>query len=465
MKLIYHFFLLLLFSFSSLYIRAQETPNILVFIADDAGWKDFGCYGNASIKTPNIDRLAREGLKMNQAFLTSPQCSPSRTSLLTGQFPHTIRTEDLHTPLADKYSIVPSYLKLNNYYTGLIRKAHLGPHAIKDFDFFKPASDKSQEKEFKQFLDEAGDRPFFMWYAFIDPHRDYAEGAIKQPHNPDEVIVPPYLADTPETRKDIAFYYDEIARMDQNIGKALKELEKRKQLDNTLIVFLTDNGSPFTRAKGTLYDAGIKTPLIFRWPEKIEVSKESEHLVSVINLAPTFLDVAGITVPESMFGRSMKPLLLGEDFEADKYVYSERNWHDCDEHMRSIRSGEYKLIKNAYIEWPHGTAADLASSASHQELLRLKKEDKLNENQLQIFQSPRSVVELYNIKEDPEEFNNLAGNRAYRGVLIEMHKALDEWMHTTDDFPSNKRRRMDGTDRVNGGFFYHDRLPPLYDEW
>jgi len=458
-------FLVLFTCFSGICSIAQSQPNILVFIADDAGWKDFGCYGNSSIQTPNINRLANNGLKMTQAFLTSPQCSPSRTSLLTGQFPHTLRTEDLHTPLNEKYTIVPGYLKEKGYYSGLIRKAHLGPHAIKQFEFFEPASDQSQEKEFKQFLDEAGDQPFFMWYAFIDPHRDYAEGAIEKPHKPEEVIIPPYLADTPETRKDIALYYDEIGRMDKNIGTALTELEKRGKLENTLIVFLTDNGSPFTRAKGTLYDAGIKTPLIFHWPAKITGGQVNDQLVSVINLAPTFLDIASLPIPNEMFGKSLQPLLLGNEFEADEYIFSERNWHDCDEHIRTIRSDTFKLIKNAYIEWPHGTAADLSSSPSHQSLLRLKEKGELNKNQLLIFESPRPVIELYNIKEDPEEFNNLAGDRKYRNIIRKMHKKLDEWMHETDDFPPNKRRRLDGTDRVSGALFYHKMLPPLYDDW
>ncbi|MEM1134864.1 MAG: sulfatase [Bacteroidota bacterium] len=450
---------------SPFYSQAQELPNILVFIADDAGWRDFGCYGNASIKTPNIDLLASSGLKMNKAFLTSPQCSPSRTSLLTGQFPHTLRTEDLHTPLAENYRIIPNYLKEKGYYSGLIRKAHLGPHAIKQFDFFEAASDESQLEAFQKFLDNASETPFFMWYAFIDPHRDYQENTIAVPHKAKEVIVPPYLADTPKTRKDIALYYDEVARMDKNIGIAVDELKKRGILNNTLIIFLSDNGSPFTRAKGTLYDAGTRTPLIFHWPEKIKSVQNNNQLVSVINLAPTILDVAGIPQPKDMFGKSMLPLFEGKTFEADNYVFSERNWHDCDEHIRSVRTDTFKLIKNAYIEWPHGTAADLASSPSHQELLQLKTEGKLTDEQLLIFQSPRPVIEFYNVMEDPEEFNNLAGDRKYRNIIRDLHKVLNNWMKDTDDFIPNKRRRMDGTDRVNGALFYHQMLPPLYNEW
>ena len=463
MKIIKVFIILSIITFPTL--KAQIAPNILVFIADDAGWKDFGCYGNEAIKTPHVDYLAENGLKFNNVFLTSPQCSPSRTSILTGQFAHTLRTEDLHTPLASNYTIIPGYLKEKGYYSGLIQKAHLGPDAIKQFDFFDPATNESQINEFNTFLDNAGNKPFFMWYAFSDPHRDYQKNTIPEPHNPDKVIVPPYLVDTPETRKDIALYYDEISRLDKNIGLAIKSLEERGLIENTLIIFLSDNGSPFTRAKGTLYDAGIKTPFIFYWKGKITPNQINNQLFSVINLAPTILDIAGISPKKDMFGKSMYQLIQGKTIDADKYIYSERNWHDCDEHIRTVRSDTFKLIKNAYIEWPHGTAADLASSPSHQELVKLKQEGKLKPEQLLIFQTPRPTIELYNVIEDPEEFNNLASDRKYRKIIQELHEELYNWMKKTNDFHPSKRRRMDGTDRVTGALFHHQGLPPLYEDW
>ncbi|MCC5932356.1 MAG: sulfatase [Cyclobacteriaceae bacterium] len=441
-----------------------QKPNILVFIADDAGWRDIGCYGNPSVSTPNIDALAADGLKLNRAFLTTSQCSPTRTSLLTGEFAHTLRTEDLHTPLAANKKTVAAYLRESGYYTGLIRKSHIGPDAIKQFDYFHPSRDESQYPEFVEFLDKSDGKPFFLWYAFIDPHRDYQEGAFDPPHDPAEVIVPPYLADTENTRKDLAMYYDEIGRMDKNIGIAVAELKKRKLLDNTLIVFITDNGMPFTRAKGTLYDEGIRSPLIFHWPAVVASGRASNEMVSLINLAPTFLDLAGQNIPESMFGRSLRNLLHNQGFKGDEYVFSERNWHDCDEHMRSVRSDTFKLIKNAYIEWPHGTAADLAGSPSHQDLLKLKKEGKLNEHQSLIFQVPRPVIELYNVIDDPYEFNNLAYDARYRPVIRKLHGVLLDWMESTNDFPPETNRRHDNTDRVTGTHFDSRQLSPKYKE-
>jgi N-sulfoglucosamine sulfohydrolase len=443
---------------------AGNPPNILVFIADDAGWRDFGCYGNQAIRTPAIDALASGGLRVERAFLTSPQCSPSRTSILTGEFAHTLGTEDLHTPLREGKPTLAAYLKEAGYYSGLIRKTHIGPHALKQFDYHHAAADESQLNEFREFLNQSKNQPFFLWYAFVDPHRTYETGALNPPHNPAQVVVPPYLADTEATRRDLAMYYDEIGRMDKNIGLAVAELKTRRMLDNTLIIFLSDNGMPFTRAKGTLYDEGIRTPLIFHWPAVIKPGRTSAEMVSVIHLAPTLLDIAGLAKPESMYGRSMKSLLRGEAFRGDSYVFSERNWHDCDEHMRSIRSDSFKLVKNAYIEWPHGTAADLAGSDSHQELLRLKKAGKLSEAQSLVFQAPRPVIELYNVVDDPYELNNLAYAAAYRPVISKLYAQLLSWMEATGDFPPEKRRRHDNTDRVTGTIYDPRLLPPLYDE-
>jgi arylsulfatase A-like enzyme len=401
---------------------------------------------------------------VQRAFLTSPQCSPSRTSILTGEYAHTLLTEDLHTPLQEGKKTVAAYLKEAGYYTGLIRKSHIGPHALKQFDYHHPSRDESQMKEVKEFLDNSGQAPFFLWYAFSDPHRIYEEGAFDPPHDPAKVEVPPYLADTENTRKDLALYYDEIARMDRNIGEAIEELKNRKLYENSLIIFISDNGKPFTRAKGSLYDEGIRTPLIFHWPEVIKPGRVSDDMVSVINLAPTFLEIASLPKPAEMIGNSMVNLLKGNAYKGDQYVFSERNWHDCDEHMRSIRSDTFKLVKNAYIEWPHGTAADLAGSPSHQDLLKLKMENKLTSAQSNIFQSPRPVIELYNVIEDPYELNNLAYDVSYRPVIQKLYRELILWMENTNDFPPEIRRRHDNTDRITGTHYDSRMLTPVYED-
>ncbi|WPP51271.1 sulfatase family protein [Catalinimonas niigatensis] len=461
----HNLFYVLTFSFLVIALPAwsQQRPNIIVFIADDAGWRDFGCYGNSAIKTPHIDQLAKQGTKFNQAFLTTPQCSPTRTSLLSGQFAHTIRTEDLHSPLEESVVIIPDQLKAAGYYTALLGKSHLGQEATNKFDAFFPGQGNPMPQDFAKVLSSSTESPFFAWYAFIDPHRDYQENTIADPHDPANVIVPPYLADTPDTRKDLAMYYDEIARMDRNIGEVLRMLKEEGKRNNTLIFFMSDNGKPFTRAKGTLYDEGIKTPFLAVWPGRIRPGSTKEALTSMIHLAPTILEAAGVEKGENMYGQSLLPLMFGQSVESDDFVFAERNWHDCDEHMRSVRSDSFKLIYNAYIEWPHGTAADLAGSLAHQSLLALKKEGKLSAEQSLIFQSPRPVIEFYNVKEDPWEFNNLAYDAQYRPLIQKHMKALMGWMETTDDFDPHFRRRYDNTDRVTGTIFMMGR-PGVYNE-
>jgi len=441
---------------------AQDKPNVIVFIADDAGWRDFSAYGNAAIKTDHIDRLAERGMKFNNAFLTTSQCSPTRTSLLSGQFAHTVRTEDLHEPLAPSVRILPSYLQQGGYYTAILGKTHIGQPAVEQFNVFHRGNGNPMPEDFSKVLEDKGDKPFFAWYAFIDPHRGYQENTIPDPHDPAQVIVPPYLADTPETRKDLAMYYDEITRMDRNIGEVLQLLEDANEAENTLVIFITDNGKPFTRAKGSLYDEGIKSPLIAVWPEKIEAGTTNDALISLIHLAPTILDAAVLQKGDDMYGESLLPMFEGEGRQPDAFVFAERNWHDCDEHMRSVRSDTFKLIFNAYTEWPLCTAADLAGSPSHQSLLRLKEEEKLNDDQMLVFQVPRPAIEFYNVKEDPYELNNLAYDAQYRPKIAQHFSALSEWMEQTDDFDPHYRRRYDNTDRVTGTMFLRGGRPGMY---
>ncbi len=442
-------------------LQAQQRPNIIVFIADDAGWRDFGCYGNTAIRTPHIDQLARDGMIFENAFLTTPQCSPTRTSLLSGQFAHTVRTEDLHEPLAADIKILPYYLKEGGYYTALLGKSHIGKPAQEQFDVFYPGQGNPKTSDFEKVMQNSGARPFFAWYAFQDPHRSYQPNTIENPHDPSSVVVPPYLADTPETRADLALYYDEISRMDAQIGEVVRLLEEAGKQENTIIVFMSDNGKPFTRAKGTLYDEGIKTPFIVKWPGVVSAGSKETGLLSMIHLAPGILDAAGVGKPEQMYGQSFLPSLLDAYLAIDEYVFSERNWHDCDEHIRSVRSDSFKLIFNAYIELPHGTAADLAGSPSHQSLLKLKEQGKLNREQLLVFQVPRPVIEFYNLKEDPWEFNNLAYDEAYRPLIQKHFDKLSEWMEKTADFDPHYRQRYDNTDRVSGTLFMKGR-PGVY---
>jgi N-sulfoglucosamine sulfohydrolase len=446
---------------ASVFAQATETarPNIVVLVADDLGWRDSGPYGNAAIGTPHIDALARSGLLVKRAFGTTPQCSPSRISILSGRYPHATRAEDLHTPLPASERLLPSYLQAGGYFTGHMAKTHYGPNAEAQFQWYSPATASA----LPAFLDSAGTRPFFLWVGFHEPHRPYARGLIPQPHSPAQVALTPYLADAPGTRADLALYYDAIAHLDADIGRMLAELERRRLRDNTLIVFLSDNGPPFPREKGTLYDGGTRTPLILSWPARIPAgSVHDRGLVSMVDLAPTLLEVAGAIPPQAMQGQSFRAMLTAPATYAGRtYVFSERNWHDCDEHQRAVRTGRYKLIRtDAYTALPLCTAADIGASASFLDLRARAKAGRLTPAQRRLFEAPRARLELYDLVADPWELRNVADDPAYAKQVRELAAVLEEWIEQSDDFPAAYRVRDDNTDRVTGVQFT-TRIPPL----
>lgn len=438
--------------------RLKNKPNFVVFVADDAGWKDFGCYGNHAIQTPNIDQLAAQGILCENAFLTAPQCSPSRISVLTGRYPHQTLTEDLHMPLPAGEEMLPTRLKRGGYFTGHMKKTHYGPEGEKQFDWYS-----GELGDFSNFLDQAGSSPFFLWVGFTDPHRPYDRREDSRVHDPAKIEVPPQLVDDLETRADLNDYYDEISRMDRNIGKMIRLLDVRGILGNTLVVFFSDNGMPFPGAKGTLYDSGVGSPLIARWPGKIKAGTRSMQLISLIDLAPTILEAAGLDIPADLQGESLLPLLSGRYSEGRKYVFGERNWHNCDEHMRYVRNSRFKLIRNAYTELPLGNPADVSMSPSWYSLLERKKGGELSWEQKRVFSFPRPSVEFYDLADDPGEFNNLAGNPDFTEEIKTLGAALDQWMADTGDFHSSQRRRADNTCRLTGVKFTA-RIPEMRGE-
>ncbi len=440
-------------------VSPAARPNIVIFVGDDLGWRDTRPYGNAAVRTPNIERLARSGLLVRYAFGTSPQCSPSRISILSGRYSHATRTEDLHTPLPPGERLLPSYLQEQGYFTGHMAKTHYGPLAERQFHWYS----EETAKALPGFLDAAGDRPFFLWVGFHEPHRPYDSVPPPGGHSPARAVVPPHLADTPETRTDIARYYDAIARMDGAIGVMMGELERRGRREGTLAVFLSDNGAPFPREKGTLYDSGTRTPLIFSWPGVVRAGTVYDRgPVSTIDLMPTLLELAGGSVPAAVQGRGFRDLLTApESYAGREYVFSERNWHDCDEHQRAVRTARYKLIRtDAYASLPLCTAADIGAGPSFLALRKLARTGRLTRAQRRLFEAPRARVELYDLQRDPWELTNLADQPAQAARVRELAGVLQAWMEETDDFPAAYRVRDDHTDRITGVQF-GTSIPPL----
>lgn len=414
--------------------RTTKKPNFIIFIGDDIGWNDVGAYGHPNIRTPNIDKLANDGIKFTNAFLTISSCSPSRSSILTGRYPHNTGAGELHQPLPVDQVMFVRLLKDAGYYTASAGKWHLGQSAKVNFNVVKERSEDSGCAEWVEVLqNRPQDKPFFMWFASSDPHRPYKPDIIEQPHSPDDAVVPPFLPDVSETRQDLAMYYDEISRLDNFIGKVLEELDHQRLTDNTFVLFLSDNGRPFPRCKTTIYDSGIKTPLIVRWPGKIKPGTVCESMVSSVDIAPTIIELAGLKSSPTFQGKSFVPMLKDPDKEIRKYIFAEHNWHDYQSHERCVRSKQYLYIRNAFPQLPGTPPADAVTSITYQAMQKLYTEGKLTPEQSVCFISPRAAEELYDTKNDNYSLNNFAGDPKYLDVLEEMRKVLDEWEERTND--------------------------------
>lgn len=424
---------------------AAASPNILVFIADDMGARDSGAYGHPHIRTPQIDQLATDGLLFTSAFLTCSSCSPSRASILTSRYPHNTGAQDLHMPLPEDQVVLAEPLAAGGYYTAAVGKWHLGAATKPEFDLVLGQVDRMVET----LRQRPRDQPFFFWFAFKDPHRPYRQGAIETPHSPADAVVPPFLPDTEKVRRDFAMYYDEIARMDGVIGEVLAELDRQGAAKETIVVFLSDNGRPFPRCKTTVYDSGIQTPLIVRWPGHVPPAAKTDALVSSIDIAATLCELAGIAIPESFQGKSFSHVLTDPQADHRQYVFAEHNWHDYTSRQRAVRTNRFKYIRDFYPDLPETPPADAVRSPTYREMQRLHQAGKLPPAQSAIFETPRPPEALYDLKSDPYELHNLAGDPEFADELAALRSRLEQWQQQTRDTPPQERR-PDEFDRETG---------------
>ena len=462
-------------AFSALALsQADKRPNIVFIIADDLAWDDLGCTGNPGVRTPNLDRLAKGGMHFTNAYLTISSCSPSRASIITSTYPHQTDAEQLHWPLpADRLTFV-ELLKASGYWTAAAGKWHLG-NAVKDrFDevreadvagFQLPTGEAAKAGKIVQkavgdarsgcdqwvpvLKARPKDKPFFLWLAALDPHRDYDEGILEQPHKPGDVRLPPYVADTPGSRRDYALYYDEITRLDRFVGGVMAELKEQNVADNTFVLFISDNGRPFPRDKTTLYDSGIKTPFIVHWPGRVGAGSRCNSLLSSVDIAPAFLELAGLSTPKVFEGSCFLPLLRNPQKCIRKFVFAERILLDYEDRGRAVRNRRFKYIRNFYNDLPNTPPADVVRSVAYREMIRLRDEGRLVDAQKNTFIQPRAKEELYDTQSDPFELKNLASDPAQARRLKRFGSALAKWQKETGD--TNPRfRTLDEFSREDG---------------
>ncbi len=427
-------------------------PNILLLLSDDHSYPFLSCYGDNNVRTPTIDRLASEGMRMHRYFTAAPQCVPSRAALMTGRSPVAARITRFSSPLAADEVTFPEMLRKEaGYYTGVCgRSFHLdGPgnragegigellnkHHMKTFadrvDFLNTCPDAEVPNQVAKFLDQKpADKPFFLWANFSDPHHVWNAPEKFRP-DPASMKLPAHWPDLPGMREQLADYCAEVNRLDQTIAAVLAVLEKRKLMDETLIVFTGDNGAALPHGKGSLYDPGSNVPMVVRWPGKVKPNTESRELLSGEDLAPTLLAAAGIKPYAKMSGQSFLPLLVGGTYQSREAIFVERGPHGSApvtvnmsssgyDLARAVRTDRYKFIYNC-TPWIPYSPVDSASGAAWTQIKAAKSDGKLSEGvATTYFTSPRPVYELYDLQADPSELKNLSG----KPELAEIEKRL-----------------------------------------
>lgn len=329
-----------------------QAPNFVVVILDDWGWRDYGAQ-DAWINTPNIDAIVQQGFTFTNAFLTTSSCSPSRASILMGRYPTATGAPHLHDPVPDGFTSIPEQLRERGYYTAAMGKWHLGGAFVKRFDDVFTGSPGGSDSSWPRLLAERPvDQPFFFWLASVDPHVPHAAAQTFRVHDPAAVQMPDYLADTPEGRAAYAAYLDEVHQVDFYIGELINALHDGGLLVNTWLFVLADNGAPTPFAKTTLYDSGIKTPLLVLGPG---VSGSYDGLVSSVDLAPTIVELAGIDIPAAFQGRSFRRAFDAPDYLHREYVFAEQNNHGSARSHTAIRSADFLLINNYVFDWTCAT--------------------------------------------------------------------------------------------------------------
>jgi arylsulfatase A-like enzyme len=419
-------------------VARGAAPNFVILIADDLGWNDLGAYGNRQVHTPNIDRLAASGLRFDNAFLTTSSCSASRASILTGKYPHSNGLVHLHQPLSPKETTLGLLLRQGGYHTEAVGKWGLGGEVKGQFSSnIEEKTGSSTERWIERLQRRPKDTPFFFWLASRDPHPPHRpdKDSVAYRYDPDKLEIPAGLVNGPGTRREFAQYYREITRFDRDVGLVVAELEAQGVLDDTLLIVMSDNGRPFPGAKENLYDDGIRTPFILYWPQEIRQPGTRGQLISMVDLAPTLLDLAGLPIPAEMQGYSFAGLLARPDGKIRDYIYAERNWHGLNYHERAIRSLDYLYKENQFPLHGLCNPSPYAGTAAYKELLQAYQSGQLEAARAECFAPIRATVELLDVDSDGNaRQGNQAGDPDHAGTLETMAAALRQWRRETGDF-------------------------------
>lgn len=410
----------------------KSKPNIVLFLADDQGIDDVGCYGNNVIRTPNIDQLAKEGLRFNLAFTPTAMCSPSRSALYTGLYPHRNGCHPNHSSIKPGIKSLPHYLKPLGYRVALAGKTHIKPREQFPFEYMG-----LKDERIEKFMTLAKDKPFCLVVASHEPHGPHKQGGYK----PGQIPVPPYKVDTPQTRQQLANYYTDIDLLDKEVGGILGLLKKHNLEQNTLFVYTSDHGYDIF-AKWSCYDAGLHVPFIIRWPGKVKAGTVTDAMVSFVDVVPTFIEAAGGKPPGDIDGRSFLPVLLGRKKKHCDVVFGAHTTRGIISGraypIRSVRTRTHKYIRNLNPEGmfqcvsTHGRNYTEISDGVWGSWKKKAGTDAFVAERVRVYQH-RPAEELYDLTKDPHELKNIAADPAQQKLLASLRKKLDAWMKQQGD--------------------------------
>lgn len=434
-------------------------PNVLLAIADDWAWPHAGIAGDKVVRTPAFDRIAREGVLFTRAFVSAPSCSPSRAALLTGQ--HFWRLEEgaiLWSTLPAKFPVYPDLLEKAGYHVGHAGKGW-GPGPIaRGGRLRNPAG--PLYKSFQQFLDARPKaKPFCFWFGSFRPHRQYQwQSGVQGGLKPEQASVPPCLPDDPEVRTDLCDYYWNVEQFDREVGNLIEVLQRTGEQDNTLMVVTSDNGMPFPRCKSNLYDLGTRVPLAIRWPAKLAGNRRIDDLVSLLDLAPTFLEAAGLQSPSDMTGKSVLGLLLSGQ-SGRVAPHRDRVFTGKERHAylgyptRAIRTREFLYIRNfAPDRYAGGDPSgddpreppivtrngydnpfgDIDGSPTKYFMLKHRDEPAIKAL-FELAFAKRPAEELYDLRNDPDQLHNVATDSRHAAAKARLAEALMSELKATKD--------------------------------
>ena len=421
--------------------KSKAPLNIILVTADDLGLQ-LGCYGDNIAHTPNLDAFARKGMLFRNAYVTQASCSPSRSSMLTGLYPHQngqVGLSHRGYEMFDRIQTLPKLLKGQGYVNAIIGKLHVEPEAHFPFDYANKDARKTWDvadvaAQAKTFMDTVN-APFFLMVNYFDPHVEMppqVKGIPAKPYTSKDVKAFSFQhIGTDKELKRIADYYSCVERLDTGFGMLMQALAKSGKESNTLVIFLGDHGPPFVRAKTNCYEAGLKVPFLAYWPNK--PAGEFAGFINSNDILPTALEAAQVPVPQNLPGNTLKPVFEKKEFVNRPYVFGEFTAHapQLFYPMRSVRDNRYKLIINYLADKPFpsttvdGDMAWKESQLPEFEGTQIRKVFNRYVN--------RPLFELYDLTKDPEEFEDLAQNSKYQPIIDRLKKALLEWQKETHD--------------------------------